>query len=44
VKDVKRWVKRISVNTAIEGLRRNNVKFSDSEGFEQTILDKQSYT
>ncbi len=35
------WVRRIFVNTAIEQLRRNNVKFSDSEGLENTITDKQ---
>ncbi len=35
------WARRIFVNTAIEHLRRNTVKFSDSEGFESTIADKQ---
>jgi len=35
------WVRRIFVNTAIEHLRRNNMKFSDSEGFENSIADKQ---
>lgn len=35
------WVRRIFVNTAIEHLRRNNIKFSDSEGFENAIADKQ---
>lgn len=35
------WVRRIFVNTAIEHLRRNTVKFSESEGFENAIADKQ---
>jgi RNA polymerase sigma-70 factor (ECF subfamily) len=36
------WVRRIFVNTAIEHLRRNRVKFSESEGFENTIVEKQA--
>ena len=36
------WVRRIFVNTAIEHLRRNNIKFSESEGFENAIADKQA--
>src|SRR5919202_1861098 len=35
------WVRRIFVNTAIEHLRRNNLNFSESEGFENSIADKQ---
>ena len=35
------WVRRIFVNTAIEHLRRNNIKFTDSEGFENSIPDNQ---
>ena len=35
------WVRRIFVNTAIEHLRRNNIKFTESDGFENTITDKQ---
>ena len=35
------WVRRIFVNTAIEHLRRNNIKFSENEGFENAIADKQ---
>ena len=34
------WVRRIFVNTAIEHLRRNNVKFTDSEGLENAIEDR----
>ena len=34
------WVRRIFVNTAIEHLRRNNVKIADSEGLENTVTDK----
>ncbi len=33
------WVRRIFVNTAIEHLRRNNVKFTDSDGLENSITD-----
>jgi len=36
------WVRRIFVNTAIEHLRKNNVKFADSDGFEEVIADKQT--
>jgi RNA polymerase sigma factor (sigma-70 family) len=36
------WVRRIFVNTAIEHLRRNNVKFTDSDGIENAIADKQT--
>ncbi|WP_018616479.1 RNA polymerase sigma factor [Segetibacter koreensis] len=35
------WVRRIFVNTAIEHLRRNNIKFAESDGFENAIADKQ---
>ncbi len=35
------WVRRIFVNTAIEHLRRNNIKFMESDGFENAIADKQ---
>src|SRR3954465_13951370 len=34
------WVRRIFVNTAIEHLRRNNLKFSECDGFENVIADK----
>ena len=34
------WVRRIFVNTAIEHLRRNNIKFSESDGLENTLSDK----
>ena len=35
------WVRRIFVNTAIEHLRKNNIKFTDSDSFEEAIADKQ---
>ena len=34
------WVRRIFVNTAIEHLRRNNIKTTDGEGLENAIVDK----
>ena len=34
------WVRRIFVNTAIEQLRRNKVKFTDSDDFGNVIVDK----
>jgi len=34
------WVRRIFVNTAIEHLRRNNIKTTDGDGLENAIADK----
>jgi RNA polymerase sigma-70 factor (ECF subfamily) len=35
------WVRRIFVNTAIEHLRRNNVKFTESDSLENSLIDRQ---
>jgi len=35
------WVRRIFVNTAIEHLRRKNLNITDSEGLENSIIDRQ---